>query len=70
MTVIYIDTLFLLNTLVDYLLLLASAKVAGEPLRRGRFALGAVLGGLYACAIFLPGMGFLSRPCAGWRRRS
>lgn len=62
MTVIYIDTLFLLNTLVDYLLLLASAKVAGEPLRRGRFALGAVLGGLYACAIFLPGMGFLSRP--------
>lgn len=27
MTVIYIDTLFLLNTLVDYLLLLASAKV-------------------------------------------
>ena len=62
MTVIYIDTLFLLNTLVDYLLLLASARVAGEPLRRGRFALGAVLGGLYACAIFLPGMGFLSRP--------
>ena len=56
MTVIYIDTLFLLNTLVDYLLLLASARVAGEPLRRGRFALGAVLGGLYACAIFLPGI--------------
>ena len=62
MTVIYIDTLFLLNTLVDYLLLLASAKVAGEPLLRGRFALRAVLGALYACAIFLPGMGFLSRP--------
>lgn len=62
MTVIYIDTLFLLNALVDYLLLLAAARLAGEPLRRGRFALGAALGGLYAVAIFLPGMGFLAHP--------
>ena len=54
MTVIYVDTLFLLNTMVDYLLLLASARLAGEPLARLRFALGAVLGGLYAVAIFLP----------------
>lgn len=46
MTVIYVDTLFLLNTMVDYLLLLASARLAGEPLARLRFALGAVLGGL------------------------
>ena len=66
MTVIYVDTLFLLNTMVDYLLLLASARLAGEPLARLRFALGAVLGGLYAVAIFLPGMGFLARPlCRG-----
>lgn len=62
MTVIYIDTLFLLNALVDYLLLLAAARLAGEPLRRGRFALGAALGGLYAVAIFLPGLTFLSHP--------
>ena len=62
MTVIYIDTLFLLNALVDYLLLLAAARLAGEPLRRGRFSLGAVLGGLYAVAIFLPGLGFLAHP--------
>ena len=62
MTVIYIDTLFLLNALVDYLLLLAAARLAGEPLRRGRFALGAALGGLYAVAIFLPGLGFLAHP--------
>ena len=38
MTVIYVDTLFLLNTMVDYLLLLASARLAGEPLARLRFA--------------------------------
>ena len=68
MTVIYVDTLFLLNALVDYLLLLCAARLAGEPLKRLRFALGAVLGGGYAVAIFLPGLGFLERP-ACWRRR-
>lgn len=62
MTVIYIDTLFFLNALVDYLLLLSAARLAGEPLRRWRFALGAGLGGLYAVAIFLPGLAFLSHP--------
>ena len=67
MTVIYVDTLFLLNTMVDYLLLLASARLAGEPLARLRFALGAVLGGLYAVAIFLPGGCF---SCLRRRRKS
>ena len=62
MTVIYVDTLFLLNGLVDYLLLLAAARLAGEPLARLRFALAAALGGLYAAAIFLPGLAFLARP--------
>lgn len=62
MTVIYVDTLFLFNALVDYLLLLCAARLAGEPLKRLRFALGAVLGGGYAVAIFLPGLGFLERP--------
>ena len=62
MTVIYVDTLFLLNAAVDYLLLLASARLAGEPRVRLRFLLGAALGGLYAVAIFLPGLSFLARP--------
>lgn len=62
MTVIYVDTLFLLNALVDYLLLLSAARLAGEPLRRLRFALGGALGGLYAVAIFLPGLTFLAHP--------
>ena len=62
MTVIYVDTLFLLNSFVDYLLLLCAARLAGEPLRRWRFALGAVIGGLYAVAIFLPGLTFLEHP--------
>ncbi len=62
MTVIYIDTLFLLNTIVDYLILLSTAKVAGEVLYRWRMGLGAVLGGCYAVAIFLPKLTFLQHP--------
>ena len=64
MTVVYVDALFLLNGLVDYLLLLAAARIAGEPLRRVRFGLAAALGGFYAVALFLPGLGFLEQwPC-------
>lgn len=62
MTVIYADTLFLLNGLVDYLLILVSARVAGEPLRRLRFAGAAVLGGAYAVGLFLPAARFLGHP--------
>lgn len=59
---VYIDEAFLLNSIIDYLLLLSAAKLAGEPLRRGRMALAALLGGLYGAAVFLPGWGFLERP--------
>ena len=59
---VYIDEVFLLNAVVDYLLLLSSAHLAGEPLRRVRMALAAFLGGAYAAAVFLPGWGFLERP--------
>lgn len=62
MTVVYIDSLFLLNFVVNYLLLLAAAKLAGEPMKRLRLALGAGLGALYAAAVFFPGMGFLLHP--------
>ena len=61
-TVIYVDTLFLLNAVIDYLLLLSAARLSGEPLRRLRFGAGAALGGLYAVALFLPGLGFLAHP--------
>ena len=69
MTVIYVDTLFLLNAVVDYLLLLAAARLAGEPLTRLRFLLGALLGGGYAVAISCRGWPFSAIPCAGGRRR-
>ena len=59
---VYIDSLFLLNFVVNYLLLLAAARLAGEPLARLRMAGGAALGALYAAAVFFPHMGFLLHP--------
>ena len=53
MTVAYLDRVFFLNTIVDYLLLLTTAALAGTPMRRGRFALFAAIGGLYAVGTFL-----------------
>ena len=62
MTVVYLDEVFLLNGIIDYLLLLCAARLAGEPLRRPRMALAAALGGLYAAAVFLPEWAFLGHP--------
>ena len=62
MTVVYLDRVLLLNLLVDYLLLLTTAQLAGIPLRRGRLALCAAVGALYAGAVFLPGLSWLSHP--------
>ena len=61
-TVVYLDEVVLLNFVVDYLLLLASGRLAGEVLRRGRLALGAAVGAMYAGAACLPGLGFLLHP--------
>ena len=81
MTVVYLDRVLLLNLLVDYLLLLTTAQLAGIPLRRGRLALCAAGGALYAGAVFLPGLSWLAHPLcraamgvamalAAWRREA
>lgn len=57
--VVYLDRVFLLNMLVDYLLLLSAAQLSGRTLSRLRLLLCAAGGGLYAVATFLPGCGFL-----------
>ena len=38
MTVVYVDSVFLLNGAMDYLLLLCTARLAGLRLRRGRYS--------------------------------
>ena len=64
MTVVYIDLLFLLNLIANYLLLLAAGRMAGAVLARWRIGLGAGLGALYAALLFLPGLGWLAQwPC-------
>jgi len=63
-TVVYIDLLFLLNLIANYLLLLAAGRMAGAALPRWRLGLGAAAGALYAALVFLPGMLWLARwPC-------
>lgn len=48
MKVIYADEVFLLNLLVDYLLLLVTARLAGCAVKRRRLWAAAASGGLYA----------------------
>lgn len=59
---VYVDSVFVLNALMDYLLLLATGRLAGVPLRRRRYILAALAGGAYAVAVFLPGWEFLASP--------
>lgn len=57
MDIIYIDSLFFLNFIIDYLLLLATGKICALPLVRIRMLLGALWGGAYAVlAVLLPGL--------------
>lgn len=61
-TVVYVDSVFVLNAAMDYLLLLVTGRLAGVPLRRRRYLAAALAGGAYAVAVFLPGWGFLAAP--------
>ena len=60
METIYIDRLFILNLIIDYLILLGSARVCGLMLRRWRYFLAAVFGALFAAMSVIPGFGFLT----------
>jgi stage II sporulation protein GA (sporulation sigma-E factor processing peptidase) len=57
--VIYIDSVFLLNLIINYLLLLVAAKITGVVPRRLRVLCGALVGAVYAVAVWLPGMEFI-----------
>lgn len=57
---VYLDSVFLLNMGMDYLLCLLTARLAGIPLRRRRYLLAAFWGGIYAVSVFLPEAAFLS----------
>ena len=60
MEIIYIDSLFFLNLIINYLILLSSARVSNIPLKRLRLGLAAAVGGVYAIAAIIPGLGYFS----------
>lgn len=62
MKVIYLDELFLLNLVIDYFLLLATARICSLPFRRIRFAVAAALGSLWNCVSLYPALTFLQSP--------
>lgn len=59
MDVVYIDSVFLLNLMINYLLLLVAARIAGIGARRLRVLCGALIGAMYAVAVWLPGLEWL-----------
>ena len=61
----YISGVFLLNFLVDFLLLLAADRLCGYSVKLIRIPLAALLGGVYAACCLLPGFYFLGN--ALWR---
>lgn len=67
--VVYVDVLVIINTFVNYFLLLATSFALKEKTKRLRILLGAFLGGIYALVVFLPEMGtilgIVSRLAAG-----
>ena len=62
MKIIYLDELFLLNLVIDYFLLLATARICALPFRRGRFAAAAAMGGLWSSLALVPAASFLRFP--------
>ena len=57
---VYLDGLFLLNMIVDLLLILGTNRLTGFPANLKRSASGALLGGLYGCLCLIPGLRFLN----------
>lgn len=66
MTVIYVDTLFLLNAMVDYLLLLAAARAGGGAAGPAALSAGRPVGRGVRGGHFPAGLAFLRHPlCRG-----
>ena len=60
METIYIDRLFIINLITDYLILLVTAKICGLYFRRTRYLISAVFGASYAALSVLPPFAFLT----------
>ncbi len=62
MKTVYVDEMFLLNLIIDYFIILATAKLCALPLRRLRFAASAAVGALYSVLLLYEPFRFLASP--------
>ena len=56
---VYLDLAVILNMVVDFLLLMGTARLLGSTVKLWRTVLASVLGGIYAGVCLLPGWSFL-----------
>lgn len=59
---IYVDELVLINLVINYILLLITAKICAAPTKRLRLLAAAAIGALYAVAVVMPFGTFLTNP--------
>ena len=57
--VVYIDVLFIVNFIINYLLFVITAKIGRLPLKRWRIILSALIGAVYSVFMFFPDMSFV-----------
>lgn len=62
MRVVYIDTLFAVNLIVNYLLLLTVCRICALVTGKARLVLAALTGAVYAVLTILPGFQFMQNP--------
>jgi stage II sporulation protein GA (sporulation sigma-E factor processing peptidase) len=62
MQTVYIDSYFLVNLIVNYIMLIVTAKICAVPARRLRLAGAAAAGAAYAVASLIPAAAFLTNP--------
>ena len=62
MQTVYIDSLFIINLIVNYIMLLVTAKICATPARRLRLLGAAAAGAAYAVAAVIPAAAFLVNP--------
>ena len=56
---VYLDGVLVVNSLIDYLLLMVCGNVTGTPVRRKRVLISGLFGGIYAVLCLMPGLSFL-----------
>ncbi len=57
---VYIDEIFAVNLIMDWLILYMTGNLAQHSLKMWRITAGAVLGAIYSIAVFMPHNGWLS----------